>query len=58
VLASHRGQSSYVVITFPRSLHYLSTELESRLTDGWARTRGFPATVGDGTITIWKSRQP
>ena len=58
VLASHRGRSSYLVITFPRSLHYLSTALESRLTDGWTRTRGFLATVGDGAITVWRSRQP
>ena len=58
VLASHRGQASYVVLTFPRSLHFHSEELESRLMSGWTRTQRFPATVGDGAISIWTSRQP
>ena len=58
VLSAHRGQASHVVLTFPRSLHFHSEELESRLMDGWTRTRSFPATVGDGAISIWRSRQP
>ena len=58
VLASHEGQASYVVLTFPRSLHFHSAELESRLLDGWTRTQRFPATVGDGAISIWTERSP
>lgn len=54
ILSSHPGQPVYLVTTFPRFLHLESAELEERITDGWTVARTFPATVGDGAMTVWK----
>ena len=42
-----------VVTTFPRVLHADVPELSERLESDWSVQRVFPATIGDGQITIW-----
>lgn len=54
ILSSHPGQPVYLVTTLPRFLHIDSPELEQRIAEGWTVARTFPATVGDGAITVWK----
>jgi len=53
VLSSHPGRRSYLVTTFPRALHIYSPELEARISSGWKVARSFPATIGDGQISVW-----
>ena len=53
VLSSHRRRRSYLVTTFPRALHFHSPELEARISSGWKVARSFPATIGDGQISVW-----
>jgi hypothetical protein len=57
VLSSHRGQRSYLVITFPRALRFHSPELTARISNGWTVARTFPGTIGDGAITVWTQRE-
>lgn len=55
-LSTRHASGSWLVTTFPRALHILHPDLEARIANGWTRARVFPATVGDGNITIWKQR--
>jgi len=54
VLSAHASRPAYLVTTFPRFLHLHSPELEQRIAADWVATRTFPATMGDGAITVWK----
>lgn len=56
VLAAHPGRSSLLVTTFPRALRLSHPELFTRVTEGSREMKTFPATIGDGAITVW--RQP
>ncbi len=56
VLSSHPGKSSFLVTTFPRALRISHPDLNERIAKGWISVRTFPATVGDGEISIWKNR--
>lgn len=58
VLASRGDEQSWVVTTFPRALHLRYPELEARIAEGWTKIRIFPATIGDGQISVWARRQP
>jgi 4-amino-4-deoxy-L-arabinose transferase-like glycosyltransferase len=57
VLSSHPGQRTYLVTTFPRFLELHSRELAGRVSSDWEVAQKFPATVGDGAITVWKPRE-
>lgn len=56
VLSSHQGQQSFLVTTLPRLLYLHSPELAARISSGWTVHKVFPGTIGDGAITVWKSR--
>ncbi len=56
VLSAHGETHSFLVTTFPRALHLLYPDLEARIVKGWAPARTFPATIGDGSISVWKPR--
>jgi mannosyltransferase len=45
-----------VVTTFPRVLHADIPELADRIERDWRPQRVFPATIGDGEITIWEKK--
>lgn len=52
-LSSRPRGRSYLVTTFPRSLRIYSPELEARISSGWKVAQRFPATIGDGQISVW-----
>jgi mannosyltransferase len=54
VLSTNGGRPTYVVTTFPRFLRLEYPALEARITAGWTVDRTFPATIGDGAITVWR----
>lgn len=56
VLASHPGARTFVVTTFSRALRLAYPDLDARIARDWSRSRTFPATVGDGEVTIWTQR--
>ncbi len=56
VLSSSRGHSGIVVTTFARALRITHPDLLQRILDGWTLDRTFPATIGDGEISIWRPR--
>jgi hypothetical protein len=45
-----------VVTTFPRVLHADLPAIYDRITSEWHPQQVFPATVGDGEITVWKRK--
>lgn len=45
-----------MITTFPRTLRLDKPELHARLQAGWAPVKEFPATIHDGSITIWLPR--
>ena len=58
VLAAHPARSSLLVTTFPRALRLSHPDLFTRLTAGAHEIKSFPATIGDGAITIWRYPNP
>lgn len=54
VLATHSGQSAIMVTTFRRALRITHPDLLARISEGWTLARTFPATIGDGEISVWK----
>jgi uncharacterized membrane protein len=56
VLATHRGPPPIVVTTFARTLRISYPDLLARISEGWMPARTFPATIGDGEISVWKPR--
>jgi uncharacterized membrane protein len=61
VLSTHVGHPAIIVMTFPRALRLGHPELLARIGEGWTLARTFPATVGDGEISVWTPkamRQP
>lgn len=55
-LAFRTGRQSFLVTTFHRALRLRYPDLFDRIRADWQPARVFPATVGDGAITIWESR--
>jgi mannosyltransferase len=51
-------QNVRVVTTFPRALRADMPDIAARIESYWTPTRVFPATVGDGEITIWTRKVP
>ena len=56
ILASHDGHGAYLVTTLPRGLHLTHPDLEARIAQDWEVIQTFPATVGDGEISVWRQR--
>jgi mannosyltransferase len=56
VLSRKHGHRSIVVTTFMRSLRISRPDLLKRILEGWTLDRTFPATIGDGEISVWKER--
>ena len=56
ILSMRQGNSSIVVTTFARALRISRPDLWHRISEGWALDRTFPATIGDGEISVWKER--
>jgi len=57
-LANHRGRRNFLVTTFSRNLRLSYPDLNARISQGWDIARTFPATIGDGEISVWRPRQP
>jgi hypothetical protein len=57
-LAEHRGQRIFLVTTFARILRITFPDINDRISREWVPARTFPATVGDGEVTVWRPRQP
>jgi hypothetical protein len=57
-LADHPGQPNFLVTTFPRFLRITYPDLNARISQGWVRVRTFPATIGDGEVSVWRQRGP
>ncbi|HUQ19397.1 MAG TPA: glycosyltransferase family 39 protein [Gemmatimonadaceae bacterium] len=49
-------KKALVVTTFPRILRADLPDLSERITSEWRPQRVFPATVGDGEITVWSRK--
>ena len=56
VVSKTRGHPSIVVTTFARALRIRHPDLLARIVEGWRLDRTFPATIGDGEISVWKER--
>lgn len=57
VLAAHPGRRAIAVTTFPRALRLTVPDLADRIARDWVEERRFPATVGDGEVTVWIPRR-
>ncbi len=55
VLTSRGDGRSFVATTFQRSLRLRHPRLFERIREEWKPARTFPATIGDGAITIWEA---
>lgn len=56
VLAQHKGQPSWLLVTLPRALRIAVPDLDARIRRNWVVDRTFPGTIGDGDITVWRER--
>ena len=56
LLSSHPEADTILVTTFPRALRIRHPDLAERIDRRWNAVRIFPATIGDGRITVWRSR--
>lgn len=50
----HPREKTIVVTTFPRALRLTAPDLAERIERDWKVERTFPATIGDGEISIWR----
>lgn len=57
ILAAHPSRPSWLVTTFPRALRLGVPELDARIKRDWEVVRTFPATIGDGQISVWRQKQ-
>lgn len=55
-LAEHPGRPRLLVTTFPRALRLSRPQLAERISRDWVPARTFPATIGDGEISVWRER--
>ena len=56
VLSAHDTEGALLVTSMPRALHLDHPDLEARIEGGWRIARTFPATIGDGQISVWTPR--
>ena len=49
----YRGRRVWIFVTFPRALRLDFPDLESRIRRDFREVRAFPATVGDGEVSVW-----
>lgn len=56
VVRAYTGGRVLLVTTFPRALRLELPDLAAAIEAGWRPQQVFPATVGDGDITIWTPR--
>jgi mannosyltransferase len=56
VLSAHGQEGALLVTSMPRALRLVHPEMEARIEGGWQVARTFPATIGDGQISVWKQR--
>lgn len=56
VLSAQSTKRSFLVTTFPRALRLSYPDLDARIAKNWQVLRTFPATIGDGEISVWKQR--
>jgi mannosyltransferase len=54
VLAQNPGRRAWLVTTFPRALRLSLPDLDARIRRDWVVAREFPATIGDGALTVWQ----
>ncbi len=54
VLAQNPGRRAWLVTTFPRALRLSLPDLDARIRRDWVAVREFPATIGDGALTVWR----
>jgi hypothetical protein len=54
VLAQNPGRQAWLVTTFPRALRLSLPDLDARIRRDWVVAREFPATIGDGALTVWQ----
>jgi hypothetical protein len=52
---SHPGKTIWLLTTLPRALHMMYPALERHIADRYRREQTFPATVGGGEISVWRS---
>jgi hypothetical protein len=58
LLASRRDRPVYLVFTLGRDIRLREPDFAQRLERDWTRMRVFPATVGDGNITVMRYASP
>ena len=56
VLATHGRDQVFVVTTLRRNLRLTEPALNARIERDWQILRTFPATIGDGEISVWKPK--
>ena len=56
-LATRQGQPIWLLTTFPRALRLGVPDLDARIKRDWEIVRTFPATIGDGQISVWRQKQ-
>lgn len=56
IIAAHPRDRIFVVTTLHRILRIMYPELAARIENEWQVVRRFPATIGDGELSVWKSR--
>jgi len=54
ILAEHGQAGAFLVTCLHRLLHLDHPQIEARLENDWHAIRTFPATIGDGQITVWR----
>ena len=57
VLSAHNQQGALLITSMPRALHLVHPDMEARIEDGWQVAHTFPATIGDGQISVWRQRE-
>ncbi len=55
-LAEQRTGQVWLVVTFERALQMDLPELNARVRSGWTLQHAFDGTVGDGGISVWRTR--
>jgi hypothetical protein len=56
IRASHGAAQILLVTTFPRALRLELPTVYERMTKEWIPIRMFRGTIGDGEISVWRSR--
>lgn len=54
VLAENPEKQPFIITTFPRALSLKLPEIREQIANSGTLMRNFPATIGDGQISIWR----